>query len=243
MMNLANQALALAHAADEFPREACGLLIVQKGRETYIPCRNIGVGTDQFVIHPEDYVRADRLGEIVGVFHSHPHLPADPSQADKVACEASGLPWFIVSYPSGQWHETQPSGYMAPLVGRAWAHGVLDCYSVIRDWYRAERGIDLPNFDRFDEWWKRGQNLYLDNFGSAGFEALGAVQSQDMEVGDVLLMQVASPVPNHAAIYLGDGLILHHLQGRLSSRDVYGGYWQKITTHILRHRTEITQPP
>lgn len=243
MMNLANQALALAHAADEFPREACGLLIVQKGRETYIPCRNIGVGTDQFVIHPEDYVRADRLGEIVGVFHSHPHLPADPSQADKVACEASGLPWFIVSYPSGQWHETQPSGYMAPLVGRAWAHGVLDCYSVIRDWYRAERGIDLPNFDRFDEWWKRGQNLYLDNFGSVGFEALGAVQSQDMEVGDVLLMQVASPVPNHAAIYLGDGLILHHLQGRLSSRDVYGGYWQKITTHILRHRTEITQPP
>jgi proteasome lid subunit RPN8/RPN11 len=242
-MNTANQALALAHAADEFPREACGLLAIHKGRETYVPCRNIGVGTDQFVIHPEDYVRADRLGEIVGVFHSHPNLPAEPSQADKVACEASGLPWFILSYPSGQWHEMQPSGYIAPLVGRAWAHGVLDCYSVIRDWYRAERGIDLPNFDRFDEWWKRGQNLYLDNFGSAGFEALGTVQSQDMEIGDVLLMQVASPVPNHAAIYLGDGLILHHLQGRLSSRDVYGGYWQKITTHILRHRTEITQPP
>jgi cell wall-associated NlpC family hydrolase len=179
----------------------------------------------------------------VGVFHSHPNLPAEPSQADKVACEASGLPWFILSFPSGQWHEMQPSGYIAPLVGRAWAHGVLDCYSVIRDWYRAERGIDLPNFDRFDEWWKRGQSLYLDNFGSAGFEALGTVQSQDMEIGDVLLMQVASPVPNHAAIYLGDGLILHHLQGRLSSRDVYGGYWQKITTHILRHRTEITQPP
>ena len=171
------------------------------------------------------------------------NLPAEPSQADKVACEASGLPWFILSFPSGQWHEMQPSGYIAPLVGRAWAHGVLDCYSVIRDWYWAERGIDLPNFDRFDEWWKRGQSLYLDNFGSAGFEALRAVQSQDMEVGDVLLMQVASPVPNHAAIYLGDGLILHHLQGRLSSRDVYGGYWQKITTHILRHRTEITQPP
>jgi proteasome lid subunit RPN8/RPN11 len=242
-MNTANQALALAHAADEFPREACGLLAIHKGRETYVPCRNIGVGTDQFVIHPEDYVRADRLGEIVGVFHSHPNLTAEPSQADKVACEATALPWFIVSYPSGQWHEMQPSGYIAPLVGRAWAHGILDCYSVIRDWYRAERGIDLPNFDRFDEWWKRGQNLYLDNFGSAGFEALGAVQSQDMDVGDVLLMQVASPVPNHAAIYLGDGLILHHLQGRLSSRDVYGGYWQKITTHILRHRTEITQPP
>jgi cell wall-associated NlpC family hydrolase len=48
-------------------------------------------------------------------------------------------------------------------------------------------------------------------------------------------MQVASPVPNHASVYLGDGLILHHLQGRLSSRDVYGGYWQKVSTHALRH--------
>ena len=99
MMDSVNQSLALAHAARVFPREACGLLVIHKGRETYVPCRNIGVGTDQFVIHPEDYVRADRLGEIVGVFHSHPNLPAEPSQADKVACEASGLPWFILSYP------------------------------------------------------------------------------------------------------------------------------------------------
>ena len=49
-----NQTLALAHAAREFPREACGLLVIHKGRETYVPCRNIGVGPDQFVIHPED---------------------------------------------------------------------------------------------------------------------------------------------------------------------------------------------
>jgi len=110
---------------------------------------------------------------------------------------------------------------------------VLDCYSLIRDWYRQERGIDLPDFTRFDEWWRRGENLYLDNFSGAGFHE---VESSDMNPGDVLLMQVASPVPNHAAIYLGDGLILHHLQGRLSSRDVYGGYWQKITTHTLRHQ-------
>jgi cell wall-associated NlpC family hydrolase len=106
----------------------------------------------------------------------------------------------------------------------------------VRDWYALERGIDLPDFERFDEWWKRGMNLYLDNFGSAGFEDTNLTDRADLKVGDALLMQVASPVPNHAAVYLGDGLILHHLQGRLSSRDVYGGYWQKVTTQVLRHR-------
>ncbi len=75
----------------------------------------------------------------------------------------------------------------------------------------------------------------MDNFADAGFVV---VEPDDLLVGDVFLMQVNSEVPNHAAIYLGDGLILHHLQGRLSSRDVYGGYWQKITTHTLRHQSQ-----
>ena len=118
MMHPDNQALALEHAREAHPREACGLLVIQKGREVYCPCRNIGVGTDQFVIHPEDYVAADRQGEIVEVFHSHPNVPPEPSQADRVACEATGLPWSIVSFPAGQWAQIKPEGYVAPLVGR-----------------------------------------------------------------------------------------------------------------------------
>jgi proteasome lid subunit RPN8/RPN11 len=230
-----NKALALEHARAEYPREACGLLVIRKGREVYARCRNIGVGTDQFVIHPEDYAAADREGEIVGVVHSHPGTSPEPSQADRVACGASGLPWHIVGIPSEDWVRIEPTGFVAPLVGREWSHGVLDCYSLVRDWFRSERGVLLPNFARFDDWWKRGENLYLDNFSRVGFEVVNFADLRNLLPGDCFLMQVASPVPNHAAVYLGDGLILHHLQGRLSSRDVYGGYWQKVTTHVLRY--------
>ena len=230
-----NKALALEHARAEYPREACGLLVIRKGREVYARCRNIGVGTDQFVIHPEDYVAADMEGEIVGVVHSHLGMSPEPSQADRVACEASGLPWHIVGFPSEDWVRIEPTGFVAPLVGREWSHGVLDCYSLVRDWFRSERGVLLPNFARFDDWWKRGENLYLDNFAQVGFEAVNFADLRSLQPGDCFLMQVASPVPNHAAVYLGDGLILHHLQGRLSSRDVYGGYWQKVTTHVLKY--------
>lgn len=227
-----NQALALGHAREDYPREACGLLVIRKGREVYLRCRNLAVGTDQFVIHPEDYAFADAQGEIVGVVHSHPGMPPQPSQADRVACEASGLPWHIVGIPSENWVRIEPSGYVAPLVGREWSHGVLDCYALVCDWFRIEHGVELPHFARFDDWWKRGENLYLANFERAGFSVIDAA---DLQLGDCFLMQVVSPVSNHAAVYLGDGLILHHLQGRLSSRDVYGGYWKKVTTHVLRH--------
>lgn len=221
---------ALQHALRDAPREACGLVVVRKGREVYRACRNLAVQTDQFVLCPDDYAAAEAEGEVVGVVHSHPNASPLPSQADQVSCEATGLEWHIVNVPTGAWHSFKPTGYVAPLVGRVFSHGVLDCYAIIRDWYKQERGIVLMDFERHDGWWGKGQNLYLDNFGKAGFQRCDTVHD-----GAVLLMQIGSPVPNHAAVYLGDNMILHHLQGRLSSRDIWGGYWQKHTTHILRY--------
>ena len=61
-MQSENQSLAMDHAREEYPRESCGLLVIRRGREVYVPCRNIGVGTDQFVIHPEDFAQADSRG-------------------------------------------------------------------------------------------------------------------------------------------------------------------------------------
>ena len=56
-----------------------------------------------FILDPEDYVKADNLGDIVAVVHSHPTTPAIASQADKVSCEQSGLPWHIVNAKTKQW--------------------------------------------------------------------------------------------------------------------------------------------
>ena len=222
----------IAHAEQENPRESCGLVCIINGKQKYFTCRNLGVGTDNFVLDPEDYDKADTAGEIVAVIHSHPNMSAKPSQADLVACEASGLPWFIVGYPSLVWEYLEPKGYIAPLVGREWTHGILDCYSIIRDWYKQERNIELPEFDRHDEWWKAGQNLYLDNILKVGFNP---IEQKDLQEGDVILMTIGSSVPNHGALYLGNGVILHHIQNRLSTREVFGGYWLKNTTGYYRY--------
>lgn len=222
-----------SHAEREYPRESCGLVIVCKGRQRYVPVRNIADRNEHFVMHPLDQAAAEDLGEVVLVVHSHPNLPPLPSQADLVGCEASGLPWLIVNWPTGAIHQFAPSGYVPPLYGREFAHGVLDCYSFIQAYYQQTLGLVLPDFERADEWWLKGQSLYLDGFASAGFEQVQGSPQQH----DVLLMRVAAPVPNHGAVYLGDGCIGQHQMGRLSSRDVYGGWYEKITTHVLRHRS------
>lgn len=223
---------AIEHAKAQAPREACGLLVIVKGRERYRPAENLAVGTDQFILHPADYAAADEAGDIVAIVHSHPATPCTPSQADLVSCEASGLPWHIVSVPAGQWHHMEPTGYQAPLVGREWSHGVLDCYSLIRDWYAQERGLHLPDFARRDEWWMRGDDLYVEHFREAGFVE---IDPADIEPGDGILMRVASPVTNHGAVYLGDNRVIHHVQNRLSCRDIYSDFWRQRTTHVLRH--------
>lgn len=227
-MNWREQAEALAR--EQYPREACGLVVVVAGRERWWPCRNVAESDQHFVVDPADYAAAEDAGTIVAVVHSHCGIGPEPSEADRVACEASGLEWHIVSVPNCRWESLRPSGYQSPLVGRPFVHGILDCYSLVRDWYHRERGILLPDYDRGVEWWTRGGNLYLDHFREAGF-----VEVDDLQPGDSVLMQICSPVPNHAAVYLGDNLILHHLQDRLSSVDVFGGYYLKHTVRKVRY--------
>ena len=236
-MNLSERLKAeiLAHAKAEDPRECCGLIAVVKGRRRYIPCRNIAATPDEhFILDPADYVAAEDQGEIVAVVHSHPTTQPTPSPADRISCNATGLPWVIVNPKIDAWGGCEPEHFELPYVGREFVFGVVDCYTLVRDWYAREWGLELADFPRRDRFWERGENLYVDNYASQGFRR---IDFTELAYGDLLLMQLGSPLPNHAAIYLGDQQILHHIQGRLSSRDVLGGYYVKNTAMVLRHES------
>jgi len=229
------KAEALTHAKEEFPKESCGLVAVIKGKNRYFRCTNLAETPDEhFILDPNEYLKVEDKGEIVVVIHSHPRTNHSPSQADKVACEKSGVPWYVVNPQTELWGYCEPEGYELPYVGREFSHGLVDCYTLVRDFYKREFLIDLYDYHRLDKWWDNGENLYLDNFNKEGFTE---IPFEDMQYGSVLLMHLESDVPNHAAIYINDQLILHHVQGRLSSRDVYGGYYQKTTAKVLRHES------
>jgi len=222
---------AEAHARAEYPREAVGLVVSVRGKPSYVPCRNQSEEPDHFILHPEDYVAAEDLGDIVAVVHSHPDAGPEPSLHDIASHSVGRIAWWIVGLQDGAvtWHEMPAAGEM-PLEGRAFVHGVIDCYTLIRDYYRLERGVTLMDFHRKDDWWHSGENLYVENFTKAGF-----VEVDTPSNGDVILMAIGSPTPCHGAIWLDGDILLHHLYSRLSCREVYGAAYRERTTHILRY--------
>lgn len=233
-------AAAKAHALAAYPAESVGFVVAG----AYEPQVNLAAAPGEtFRVEDAAYLDAVARG-LEAVLHSHPDGHDHPSRLDMEQQAATGVPWGICTVRNGIVAEPFFWGGRTPvpeLVGRVFRHGVTDCYALIRDWYRLERGVALPEYARDHEWWQAGQNLYLENFTDAGFVAYTLPDGAEPAVGDVFLGTVRSPVPNHGGVYIGDGLILHHLQDRLSRREpVYS--WRKFITHWLRFREPALQP-
>lgn len=249
-MNKATVESIKSHAVRDYPKESCGVIVAMGRKELYIPCKNTSqTAGDDFAICPNDYSIAEDMGQVIAIVHSHPDVSAKPSEADIVSCENSGLPWVIVSVFADGVQEVrriEPTGYVAPLIGRNFYYGVLDCFTIIQDFYDRQYGIHIERVESEDCWWLGDKEVYLDNFMDAGFVK---VEDETLKAGDVLLMQVKSERTNHAAVFIGDtelkeapGLfkipdaMLHHFHGKLSERTAYQGYWRDVTRMVIRHK-------
>lgn len=232
----------LDHAQACMPAECCGLVFRVHGELglRYAPASNLATEAgDRFVLDPQTWADCEDAGDIVAVVHSHPNESANPSDADGVGCEAWGLPWLIVGFPSGVMVQLDPSGWRAPLQGRRFHFGVLDCWQLVRDFFARELSIELPNFDRKDNFWQASEerparDLVHEHLAEAGFDLV----NDEPRRGDVLLMRIRSvDIDNHLAVYLGDSRFLHVQPGRFSKVEIWGDAWRRRTLGIARHRS------
>lgn len=223
-----------AHAGRCAPMEACGVVVEGAGSQRYVPCRNIATDTGRFTIDPDDYARVEDEYRILGIAHSHVGVPPTPSQADVVGCESSALPWLIVNWPIGNYYVVEPSGAEIPLLGREFCYGTLDCFALVRDYYRSRLNILIPDFQRPDDWNQCEISPVIDNLSAAGFDL---VPVDRLHMHDVLLMKCGTKVINHLAIFTGGVSLIQHLRDRLSGVGVYDGYWRKVTVAAARHRS------
>lgn len=230
-----------ADAIQRYPEESCGVITAAG----YVPLRNC---------HPTPLTAFDcdaecaaltMAGEVLGLVHSHPDGPEAPSSHDIASQRAMDIPWGLlmtdgeaVSQPYFWGDSLEPP----PLLGRPFRHGPSgtdgkgDCGALIRDYFRIEHGLLIPDFARQDKWWMTpGVDLYGQHFAAAGFVK---ADQDNPKPGDVALLQVrvpdSNPVANHGGIFLGNHLMLHHLEGRLSRTEPVLG-WSKMVRGWLRH--------
>ena len=105
------------------------------------------------------------------------------------------------------------------LLGREFIHGKQDCYTMVRDFYRDNFGMSLRNYARPNLWWQQPNiTLYSSLYSKEGFRAIN-VHPTDWRPADLLLMSIKSSSPNHIGIIVDDGSFIHHLYGRLSSKE------------------------
>ena len=224
---------ALKHAQSSAD-EVCGLVCVVKGRNKYFPCRNIAnEPSESFCICPDDWIKCEDAGEPVALFHSHIDVPPTPSELDIVSCNYLDLPFYIVNPKTKEWHDFKPVNYQQPLVGVPWVWGKSDCWTTVINWF-GNKGLKVKNWFRPE----KPEDILTNGMFErviplSGFKPLA--DDEDLLVGDLILMKFTGPDPDHVAIYIGDMHIVHHLGGKLSSRDFYGKLFQDATVRRYRH--------
>lgn len=224
----------LAHAEQCKPQESCGFVVFDGQQNIYIPCVNVSPDPiNYFEIAPEEFIAAEEIGHIVALVHSHPDSAEEKglpylSTADRECQVRLDLDfWLVVGGEIKQFRN------IPPLLGRQFENNKQDCRNIVLDSYMLA-GVELPDKSEYAFDWFESSNLYEDGLQRCGFYKL--MQEDDAQLGDVVLIQVGANVANHAGIYLGNQMILHHSQDRLSARVPYGGFWLNSTHSVWRFK-------
>jgi proteasome lid subunit RPN8/RPN11 len=239
-MNAEIKAKVKEHALKDAPNEACGFICVNYlGQVTVLPCENLAKNKKgRFSIHPKMNAEAEKLGHIAAFYHSHASEFLDPA-ADKFSIEdidtsfESAIPALLYVHPHDTWHYSQPMTYKpAELLGRPFVWGVWDCYTLVKDYYKIHKGVQLGHYFPPDN-----ANLSSD-FGYEGHisqENFREIPLEELQKDDVILLKIHSQFINHCLVYTGDNNFIHQPANKISSAGMLDDRYFKYISKVLRY--------
>jgi cell wall-associated NlpC family hydrolase len=121
------------------------------------------------------------------------------------------------------------------LLGIPMTFGTDDCFSLGRKFFKLNFGIEITNYARPSDWSSDKLDLIRLFHEREGFQMITDWKVKDLRPADVFCMAIGDTNPNHFAVYVGEGDMVHHLYGRLSSKETYRDFWRNSTCFILRH--------
>lgn len=222
------------HALVDKPRECCGFVLYNEGKDRFetFKCKNIANNPVNFVeVDSREYLLAKDLGDIIYFYHSH-RDKNKLSAIDEKERLFNQLDYLIYDINSDEFIVNKKETRFNSYLGRKFKIGKTDCYNLIVDFYREELKIVIPNIlpERKTNWFKDSKNYILENLNKTNFVIMG---DKSLKQNDLIVMDYGN-FRWHFAIYLGDGLILHHPRNSESQIEEYKENLKQITKYILR---------
>lgn len=129
----------------------------------------------------------------------------------------------------------------AHLLGRPFIEGKNDCFSLARDFYKDNWGIEIRDYARPTGWEKTGRSLITEYLHDEGFEVVHE-PIRLIRPGDGLLLAINAPFATHMGIYLGRDetcrdYVLDQQYGKLSRKRPFTGIFRGLLCAQVRHPT------
>jgi proteasome lid subunit RPN8/RPN11 len=232
-VNKAIKDVIMNHCASEYPDEGCGFIVWAADGLKVVSTKNISdTKKTNFKFDPIEYLMANRMGTIVGIFHSHPdETLVELSEEDIKVAKEYNLPIYAFSYPDTGYDLYIPDNFSCHLLGRPFAENIFDCLSLIRDFYHYKFNIKFPFVPYEIDWMEQGKTYFEEYYESFGF-----VKVEEPKPDDIILFTIKGKVA-HAAILFDYNTLLHHSENKLSCREPLDPRLLKFVYGYFRHKT------
>jgi proteasome lid subunit RPN8/RPN11 len=224
------------------PQEICGFIYFDEREykfDTY-HCKNRAENKkNNFIISPQDYLNCQKLGKIVACYHSHCDDHLEFSEMDKNNSNLYRINYILYNTKHDYFNFYSPGTSNNPYIGRPFLLGRSDCFTLMKEYALKEEkiNIEFPKDLAYPKHLEDIKDLYENNFKKQGFLKLDKFTK--LEKSDGIMMKFASvsdEFPTHAAVYIGNGLILHQPFNSFSCVNIYDNFFKKHTDYVLRYK-------
>ncbi len=232
----------LAHAASMPHEEVCGFIYQNEEGVYAFPCTNVSVEDKSvtFEIDPADYIRAQGLGRVCGIYHGGATHTNDAfSEEDLAMAREMCLPLHLCA-ASGKWETYVPETYYVNPVGLQFTWGLFDCLETVRIYYRQKRGIYITDYCRDETFEQTAGDIIARHVADEGFVYVN--KTSPILTDDVLLFCTNGSIhAQHMGVLVAPNRILHHPRGQLSRVDDLDGAWLRRLMGVLRYAGKVSK--
>jgi len=223
--------------------EVCGLIFFNEKDYKFdvFPCKNYANDRkNNFSISPQDYIKCSTLGKVTACYHSHINDSLEFSEIDKNNSNMYNIYYILYNVKLDKFNFYAPREQNNKYIGKPFILGISDCFTLMKEyaWNEEKISIEFPRDIIYPRNLTDIKDLYENNFKEQGFLKLD--KNVKMQKSDGIMMlfpSVSEKYPTHAAVYIGDNLILHQPFNSFSCVNIYDNFYRKHTSYVLRHRS------